>query len=66
MLAFFAQTFWQASSGDVWKAAIAMSFVTVVAGGVLAWVYWLNRKAVRAVLEPRRQELAVMLNSLSG
>jgi hypothetical protein len=65
MLAFFAQTFWQASRGDVWEAAIATSFVTVVVGGVLAWVYWLNQKAVRAVLEPRRQELAAMLKSLS-
>jgi hypothetical protein len=65
MLAFLGQTFWPASRRDVWQATIATFFVTVVVGGVLAWVYWLNQKAVRAVLEPRRQELAAMLKSLS-
>jgi hypothetical protein len=65
MLAFFAHTFWQLSRGNVWEMAIATSFVTVVVGGVNAWVYWINQKAVRSTLEPRRQELASMLRGLS-
>ena len=65
MLAFFAHTFWRLSRGNVWEAAIATSFVTVVVGGVYTWIYWINQKAVRSTLEPRRQELTSMLRSLS-
>ena len=38
----------------------------MLAGGVAvgAAVYWLNQYAVRAELEPRRQELATLLASL--
>jgi hypothetical protein len=65
MLAFFAQTFWRASGGNAWEMAISTSFVTAVVGGVNAWIYWINQKAVRSTLEPRRQELAAMLRGLS-
>jgi hypothetical protein len=65
MPAFFFQLFWQRSRGNVWEAAIAMSFGTVIVGGVFAWIYWINQNAVRSTLEPRRQELAAMLKSLS-
>lgn len=65
MPAFFFQLFWQPSRGNVWEAAIAMSFGTVIVGGVFAWIYWINQNAVRSTLEPRRQELAAMLKSLS-
>jgi hypothetical protein len=65
MLAFFAHTFWRLSRRGVWEAAIATSFVTVVVGGVYTWIYWINQKAVRSTLEPRRQELTSLLRSLS-
>jgi hypothetical protein len=65
MLAFFAQTFWRASGGNAWEMAISTSVVTAVVGGVNAWIYWINQKAVRSTLEPRRQELAAILRGLS-
>ena len=64
MLAFFAHIFWRLSRGNVREAAIATSFVTVVVGGVYIWIYWINQKAVRSTLEPRRQELTSLLRSL--
>jgi hypothetical protein len=65
MLAFFGHIFWQASRGNVWEMAVATSIAVVIVGVVNAGVYWINQKAVRSTLEPRRQELAVMLKSLS-
>jgi hypothetical protein len=65
MLAFFAHTFWQVSKGNIWEAVIATSLATAIVGGVYAWIYWLNQQAVRATLEPRRQELTSLLQSLS-
>jgi len=65
MLVFIAQTFWRASRGNVWEMAISTSFMTAVVGGVNAWIYWINQKAVRSTLEPRRRELAAMLRGLS-
>ena len=65
MLAFFAHTFWRLSRGNVWEVAIATSFVTVIVGGVYTWIYWINQKAVRSTLEPRRQEQISMLRALS-
>ncbi len=53
ILAFFAQTFWHTSRGNIWEAAIATSFAAVFVGGVFAWVYWLNQKAVRAPFSSR-------------
>jgi len=65
MLVFFTHTFWQLSKGNVWEAAIATSLGAVIVGGVSSWTYWINQKAVRSTLEPRRQELASLLRSLS-
>src|SRR4051794_7768985 len=65
MLAFFAHTFWQVSRRNIWEAAIATSFATVFVGGVYTLIYWINQKAVRSTLEPRRQELTSMLQRLS-
>jgi hypothetical protein len=66
MLAFFAQSFWRRlSRGNVWEAAIETSFVTIFVGGVYTLIYWINQKAVRSTLEPRRLELRSMLRSLS-
>jgi hypothetical protein len=66
MLAFFSHTFWKLSRGNVWEAVIATSFISVIVVGFNTWIYWINQKAVRLTLEPRRQELASMLWSLSG
>jgi hypothetical protein len=68
ILAFFAHTFWQLSRGSVGEmimAFFATSLVTAFVGAVNVWIYWINQKAVRSTLEPRRQELAAMLRSLS-
>jgi hypothetical protein len=68
IMAFFAHTFWRLSRGSVGgmvMAFFATSFVTVFVGAVNVWIYWINQKAVRSALEPRRQELAAMLRGLS-
>ena len=65
MLAFFAQTFWQVSKGNGWEAVMATSFATTIVGSVYLWIYWLNQQAVLVTLEPRRQELTTLLQSLS-
>jgi hypothetical protein len=64
MMAFFAHTFWRASRGNVWEAAIATTLAAAIVGGVYGWVYWLNQKAVRSTLEPRQRELQGLLKSL--
>jgi hypothetical protein len=61
-LAFFAQVAWLARSGG-WATAFIMAQVVAVAGGILVGVYWLNQRAVRTELEPRRQELESLLAS---
>lgn len=65
MLAFFAQTFWRASRGNPWEAAVATSLAGAIVGSVYTWIYWLNQQAVRASLEPRRRELVSLLQTLS-
>ena len=65
MLAFVAHTFWRLSLGNVWEMAGATAIAAGVVGGVNAWVYWLNQKAVRSTLEPRRQKLVGLLRDLS-
>jgi ABC-type transport system involved in cytochrome bd biosynthesis fused ATPase/permease subunit len=64
MLAFVGHVAWLGRSGG-WLTALVMAVVVAVAVGILAAVYWLNQKAVRSELEPRRQELEVLLTSLS-
>ena len=63
VLAFFGQCAWEAQSGGWWVAAVITGCVAVEAI-VFGSVYWLNQKAVRAELEPRRQELQALLGSL--
>jgi hypothetical protein len=65
ILAFFVQVFWQVPGAAVWESAVATSFGAAIVGGVFAWIYRLNQAAVRATLEPRRQELASMLKGLT-
>ena len=63
ILAFFGQVAWQARSGG-WRVALAIMGMVAVEVIVFAGVYWLNQKAVRSKLAPRRQELQALLASL--
>jgi hypothetical protein len=63
MLAFFGQGAWQERAGG-WWTVLAFSMVLAFGLGVLGFVYWINQYAVRADLEPRRQELEKLLLSL--
>jgi len=49
-----------------WRAGNFLPLVPLVAVGLMVFglVYWVNQHAVRAELEPRRQELAKLLASL--
>jgi hypothetical protein len=62
-LAFWGQVTWQERAGGWWMA-LAASIVLAIIVGVFAGVFWLNLYAVRAELEPRRQELEALLMSL--
>jgi hypothetical protein len=64
ILAYVCQVTWQERSGG-WLIALAMTLVVFLVVIVMTAVYWVNRKAVRSYLEPRRQELEVQLRSLS-
>jgi hypothetical protein len=48
-----------------WLTLVVLGFVVAVIGGVLVFVYWLNRLALRRHLEPRRQELQALLQGLA-
>lgn len=61
-LAFFAHNTWRIRSLG-WNAALSFLFCVAFLSGVTVFVYWLNQKAVRSVLEPRRQELEALLAS---
>jgi hypothetical protein len=63
MLAFFVQVAWMSRSGG-WRTAAIMAQVVAISGSTLVFVYWLNQRAVRTELEPRRQELQSLLTSL--
>jgi hypothetical protein len=65
VLAFLAQVTWQTRSEGWWTAVAFTGAVTVVAV-LLAGVYRLNQHAIRADLEPRRQELAAILAHLTA
>jgi hypothetical protein len=64
-LAFFGQVAWLGRS-DGWLTALAVGLVVLVAGMLVAGIYWLNQEAVRTDLEPRREELKALLGSLEG
>lgn len=63
ILAFCAQIAWRDQARG-WGMAIVASITAVVIALAFAWVYRLNQLAVRASLEPRRQELETLLKSL--
>ena len=63
ILAFFGQIAWEARAGGWWTVLGTAGLISVVFI-VFAGVYRLNQAAVRAHLEPRRQELEALLKSL--
>lgn len=63
ILTFFGQVAWEARDGGWWTVLGAVFVVSVLAI-VYFGIYRLNQTAVRALLEPRRQELAALLTSL--
>jgi CubicO group peptidase (beta-lactamase class C family) len=63
ILAFFSQCAWEARSAGRWAALIIAGMVAVEVL-VFAGVYWLNQRAVRSELEPRRRELQALLAGL--
>jgi hypothetical protein len=62
-LAFFAHVSWLASSGW-WEFLGLMLFFVLFVVVLYAAIYFLNQRAVRMQLEPRRQELLTLLTSL--
>jgi len=64
-LVFVGQIAWQTRLGG-WLAILSSLISLSICVTIFAGVYWLNQKAVRAELEPRRQELRQLLNSLSA
>ncbi len=65
ILAFFAHVAWLFRDGG-WLIARVVGGITVVEVLFFAGVYWLNQRAVRAGLEPRRRELQALLASLKN
>lgn len=62
--AFFAHVSWDARDAG-WIEAIAFFLLlTFFVAGLYWWTYWINQQAVRKQLEPRRQELLRLRNSL--
>jgi hypothetical protein len=64
MLAFLGQVAWQAEP-PIWLTALVTAGLVAAIGFVLGFVYRSNQLAVRKHLEPRRQELEALLQSLA-
>jgi hypothetical protein len=67
ILAFFAQVSWQAAiETNDWLTALAFgAFLFIFVFALYGFIYYMNQRAVRTQLEPRRQELLTLLASLS-
>lgn len=73
MVAFFAQSAFQLTLGDSWTALFFSAIVSLIVFALMVaivsvafgYIVWLNQEAVRAGLEPRRQELETLLRSLA-
>lgn len=48
-----------------WESVLATLLAILISGSMMGFVYWLNQKAVRCGLEPRRGELTELLLNLS-
>jgi CubicO group peptidase (beta-lactamase class C family) len=64
ILAFFAQTAWLRNSG-FWEFTLSFLPYALFLFVLYGFVYWLNQRAVRRDLEPRRKELFTLLATLS-
>lgn len=63
MFAFFVQGAWE-NRADGWLTVLTLALVTGIVGAVFAFIYLLNRSAVRSGLTPRLLELEALLQSL--
>ncbi len=63
MLVFFGHVSWNDPLGG-WWSTVPLLIAAAVVVMVFAGVWWVNQKAVRADLEPRRRELAGLLRGL--
>jgi hypothetical protein len=61
---FLIQVFWSDRGGGWMLRALVVAQAVAVVALTLAAVYWLNQRAVRSDLVPRRQELEALLLSL--
>jgi hypothetical protein len=66
MLIFLGHSAWNTRERGVSLAlSLAVFAVTlIVVLAALSWAYWLNQRAVRTSLEPRRHELETLLTSI--
>jgi CubicO group peptidase (beta-lactamase class C family) len=63
ILAFFTQVAWLRHSG-FWPGTLALAPLVLFVAVLYGFVYYLNQRAVRCQLEPRREELLTLLASL--
>jgi CubicO group peptidase (beta-lactamase class C family) len=63
IMAFFVQTAWLRHSG-FWPFLFALAPLVLFLFALYGFVYWLNQRAVRTDLEPRREELLTLLATL--
>jgi hypothetical protein len=63
LTAFVIQGAWE-NRADGWLTVVTLGMVTLIVGAVFAFIYWINKVAVRSGLDPRRQELAILLKAL--
>ncbi|MES2787990.1 MAG: serine hydrolase domain-containing protein [Planctomycetota bacterium] len=63
ILAFFADVTWRVSK-DWLEALISGGSLSGIVLGLYSFIYYINQRAVRVQLEPRRQELVALLKSL--
>ena len=60
-----ASTLWHKQQAGLATMIGLGAFYVIFYGLVYWWVYWVNQRAVRKSLEPRRQELETLLSSLN-
>jgi hypothetical protein len=67
LMAFFGDVSWRTAvaTNDWLSGVLGATFLFAFLWGLYGFIYWLNQKAVRSQLEPRRQELLALLASLS-
>lgn len=66
IFAFFGQVSWRMRHLGGWEAVAGFSMMVAIVTAVFGFIAWLNQAAVRSTLEPRRQELVTLLQSLGA